>query len=166
MCIDFSCAIHIGTFLQCKTLHYKIRRALINISNAIPTHNFNDHYATLKKYKKHILCNTWQPVDVQVIDIIGLTKENNHMRVRQIDMVKLMWLVSRPWKKVNIAFGKSKHLLTLQMKSLFCEQKLKSLIGNGFHKIKNIPRNMGPPQKEFIPIRTLPKRTSLQVMLI
>jgi hypothetical protein len=60
------------------------------MSKAIPTHNLNDHYATLRKYRKHILCNTWQPMDVQVVDIIGLTSRNNHMRVREIDMVKPM----------------------------------------------------------------------------
>jgi hypothetical protein len=52
------------------------------------------------------------------------------------------------------------------MKKLFWKQKFISIISNGHHKIKNIPQNMGPPQKEFIPIMTFPKRTSLQIMSI
>ncbi len=52
ICIDISCALHINIFLQCKTLHYKIRRALINMPKVIPTHNLIGHYATLRKYKK------------------------------------------------------------------------------------------------------------------
>jgi hypothetical protein len=43
--IDISCALHIDILLQCKTLHYRIRRALINMPKVIPTHNLTDHYA-------------------------------------------------------------------------------------------------------------------------
>ncbi len=49
--IDFSCALHTDIFLQCKTLHYKTKRATINMLEAIPRHNFIDHYATLRKYR-------------------------------------------------------------------------------------------------------------------
>ncbi len=46
ICIDFTCALHTDIFLQCKTLHNKTRKALINMPNAIPTHHFTNRYAT------------------------------------------------------------------------------------------------------------------------
>jgi hypothetical protein len=60
-------------------------------------------------------------MDVQVIDIIGLTSRNNHMRAKEIDAVKPTSSIIRPWRKINTMFGRTKHLLTLQMKSSFCE---------------------------------------------
>jgi hypothetical protein len=38
VCIDFSYALHIGIFLQCKTLHCKARRTLINMPKNPLTH--------------------------------------------------------------------------------------------------------------------------------
>jgi hypothetical protein len=60
---------------------------------AIPARNLIYHYATLKKNIKHILCNTWRPMDVQVIDTIGMTNKNNHMSTRKFDMARLMQLM-------------------------------------------------------------------------
>jgi hypothetical protein len=51
MCIDFTYALHIDIFLQCRILHYKTRKALINMLKAIPTYNFINCYATLKKIR-------------------------------------------------------------------------------------------------------------------
>ncbi len=133
---------------------------------AIPTHNLADHYATLRKYRKHTLCNTWRPMDLQVVEIVGMTSGNSHMRMRKFDMVRLMRLVIRPWRKVDIALGKTKHLLTLEMRNRCHAQGSKSKLGNGYHKLGNIPRKMGPPQKEFIYIMTFPRRTSSQIMSI
>ncbi len=113
ICIDISCALHIDIFLQCKTLHYRIRKALIKMPKVIPTHNLINHYATLRKYKKHILCNTWWPMDVQITNIIGVTSGNDHTRMREINVVRPMWLVIHPWRKVSTLLGKTKHLFTL-----------------------------------------------------
>jgi hypothetical protein len=64
---------------------------------AIPARNLINHYATLRKYRKHTLCNTWQPMDVQVVDIVGMTSGNSHMRTREFDMVRSMQLITCPW---------------------------------------------------------------------
>jgi hypothetical protein len=153
-------------FFVMKKLHYRISRALINMPKGIPTHNLTDHYATLSKYKKHILCNTWWPMDMQVVNIIGMTSGNDHTRTREIDVVRPTWLIIHPWQKMGIVLSGTKHLFTLQMMSPSCERRFGSIISNGCCKLGNIPRKMGPPQKEFISIKTFPRRTSLQVMLI
>jgi hypothetical protein len=98
MCIDCTCAFCTDILLQCRTLHYTSMRTSINMPKAITTHNLTDRYATLKKYRKHILCNTWWLKDRQVINVVGLTSRNGHMRTREIDAVRLMWFVIRPLK--------------------------------------------------------------------
>jgi hypothetical protein len=130
-------------------LHYRTKRASINMLEAIPTCNFIDHYATLKKYRKHSLCNTWWPMDVQVVDIVGMTSGNSHTRTREFDVVRSMRFITCPWWKVNTMFGRTKHLLTLEMKNQCHEWVSKSKIGNGCHKLGNIPRKMRLPQKEL-----------------
>jgi hypothetical protein len=96
MCIDFSYALDTNIFWQCRTLHYKTKMAPINMTEAIPTHNFIDHYVTLRKYRKHILCNTWRHMDVQVVDIVRITSENGHMMIREIHAIKPMRFIIHP----------------------------------------------------------------------
>ncbi len=102
MCIDFTFAFCINILLQCRILHYKIMRALINMPKAITTHNLIDYYATLKIYRKHILCNTWRLEDKQVINTNRLTSKNDHMRAREIDMVRLMRFVIYPLENLAL----------------------------------------------------------------
>jgi hypothetical protein len=102
LCIDFTCAFCTDILLQCRTLHYKIMRASINMPKAITTHNLTDRYATLKKYRKHILCNTWRLEDKQIINTIGLTSRKGHMRPREIDAVRFMRFVIRPFEKLAL----------------------------------------------------------------
>ncbi len=68
VCIDLSCALHTEVFSPRRTLHCKTKKASINMLEAIPTHNLIDNYSTLKKYRKQTLCNTWRPMDMQVVD--------------------------------------------------------------------------------------------------
>jgi hypothetical protein len=63
---------------------------------AIPTHNLTDHYATLRKYKKHILCNTWRHMDVWIVDIVRMKSENGHMMIREIHAIRPMQLIIHP----------------------------------------------------------------------
>jgi hypothetical protein len=63
---------------------------------AIFTRNFTNHYATLRKYRKHILSNTWWPMDVQVVNIIMMTSENGHMMTRKIHAIRNMQFIIHP----------------------------------------------------------------------
>ncbi len=83
-------------YLQHITLHYRTKKALINMLEAIPTHNLTNFHPTLKNYRIHILWNTWRPMDVQIINNVGLTCQNGHTWTREIDIVGPMGLVIYP----------------------------------------------------------------------
>jgi hypothetical protein len=134
--------------------------------SGVATHNFTNHYATLRTYKKHTLCNTWQPKDGQVVNTSGLISENDHTRTREINAVRLVRLIIHTWQKVGTMFGRTKHRLALQMRSLCGEWISKNIIGSICHKLGNILRKMGPLQKEFISIMSFPRKMSSQIMSI
>jgi len=70
-------------------------------------------------------------MDVQIFNIVGLTWGNDDKQMKKFDTVLLMQIIIYPWRIVNITFGQTKHLFTLEMKSMCHEWKPKAIIYNG-----------------------------------
>ncbi len=99
---DLSCehlTLDTCIYLQCITLHYRTKKALINMLETIPTHNLSNFYPTLRNYKIHILWNIWRPMDMQVINSVGLTCKNGQTRGRKKLTQLGLWDLSSPPRK-------------------------------------------------------------------
>jgi len=107
--------------------------------HAIPTYNIFNLYPTSRNYNIHGSWVRWWLMDVHVLHCVGLIWGNNHMWKRVIDAIQPMWIVIYPERTVDATFGSTAHLFIPRVRNLCCEQRIKGIIGNDYHKLGKIP---------------------------
>jgi len=118
---------------------WPISTSAINLQHTILTYNLFNPYPTLKNYRIHGSWIKWQLMDMaHFVHSVGLIWANNHMWTRDIDMVWPMRFIIYLKKIVGVMFSQTKHLFTLKMRNSCREWKLKSIIGNDYHKFGSI----------------------------
>ncbi len=85
---------------------------------------------------------------------------------REIHTIGTMGIIISTRRTINMSFGKPKNLFFFEVQKVICERWPRHVIFHNYRKFSKITQPLGPPQQQFIPIRSMTRWTTLQVLSI